>query len=212
MTVALALFLAGHGLLHLLGVAKAFRLAPLPQLTQPIAPAAGVAWLVAAVLFVASAAAVVTWPRWWWLLAAPAIVVSSVAIVPSWSDARFGAAANVVAAAAALFGFLAQGPGSLRASYDHDVAQARGSFPPAPALTEADLTSLPAPVQRYLRIAGTLGQPRVISFWARMAGPSANMRVKAAALVSVAEASGPEMDQSETVTLFNDMCMFAPAS
>ena len=79
-------------------------------------------------------------------------------------------------------------------------------------MTEADLTSLPAPVQRYLRIAGTLGQPRVISFWARMAGPSANMRVKAAALVSVAEASGPEMDQSETVTLFNDMCMFAPAS
>ena len=38
------------------------------------------------------------------------------------------------------------------------------------------------------------------------------MQVKAAALVPVVDASGPEMDQSETVTLFNDMCLFAPAS
>ena len=38
------------------------------------------------------------------------------------------------------------------------------------------------------------------------------MRVKVAALVPVADAAGPEMDQSETVTLFNDMCLFAPAS
>ena len=260
MTVALALLLAGHGLLHLLGVAKAFRLAPLPQLTQPIAPAAGVAWLAAAGLFVASAVALVMWPRWWWTLTLAAIVVSTIVIVPSWSDARFGVAVNLLAATAALFGFLAQGPGSLRASYDDDVARAVVAGPPIPALTEADLASLPEPVQRYLRVTRTLGQPHVVSFqvrstgrirsgrdarWIPLAieqsnvvtgqrsrffyfngsmmgvplqgyhrkiGASAAMRVKAAGLVSVAEASGPEMDQSETVTLFNDMCLFAPAS
>ena len=39
----------------------------------------------------------------------------------------------------------------------------------------------------------------------RYAGSSASMRVKAAALVPVVNASGSEMTQSETVTLFNDI-------
>jgi hypothetical protein len=43
-------------------------------------------------------------------------------------------------------------------------------------------------------------------------GSQATMRVKVASLVRVAEASGPEMDRSETVTLFNDMCVFAPGT
>ena len=34
-----------HGLIHLLGFAKAFRFAELPQLTQPISPLVGVLWL-----------------------------------------------------------------------------------------------------------------------------------------------------------------------
>ena len=41
---------------------------------------------------------------------------------------------------------------------------------------------------------------------------SATMRVKAAALIPVATGSGEEMTRSETVTLFNDMCVLAPAS
>ena len=38
------------------------------------------------------------------------------------------------------------------------------------------------------------------------------MRVKAGALVPVVDASGTEMNQGETVTMFNDMCMMAPAT
>jgi hypothetical protein len=41
MTVAFALFLVAHGLIHLLGVAKAFGLAELPQLRQPIPASIG---------------------------------------------------------------------------------------------------------------------------------------------------------------------------
>lgn len=40
---------------------------------------------------------------------------------------------------------------------------------------------------------------------------SATMRVRLLSLVPVADARGPEMDRSETVTLFNDLCLFAPA-
>jgi hypothetical protein len=38
------------------------------------------------------------------------------------------------------------------------------------------------------------------------------MAVKAAAMIPVVRASGREMDVGETVTMFNDMCVMAPAT
>ena len=102
-----------HGLIHLLGFAKAFGLAALPQLTQPISPPLGTLWLLAALLFVSAAAALFVWPRGWWAIGACAIVVSMVVIVPSWTDAKFGAIGNLIALIGVVFGFLAQGPVSL---------------------------------------------------------------------------------------------------
>ena len=46
----------------------------------------------------------------------------------------------------------------------------------------------------------------------RFVGPTATMLVKAAAVVPVARASGDEMNRAETVTMFNDMCVLAPAT
>jgi hypothetical protein len=43
-------------------------------------------------------------------------------------------------------------------------------------------------------------------------GPSATMRVKACSLIPVVSATGPDMDRAETVTLFNDLCLLAPAA
>jgi hypothetical protein len=41
-------------------------------------------------------------------------------------------------------------------------------------------------------------------------GPDAVMDIRAANLVSMVEAHGKEMNQSETVTIFNDVCFLAP--
>jgi hypothetical protein len=38
------------------------------------------------------------------------------------------------------------------------------------------------------------------------------MQVKVLGIVPMVDASGPVMDQSEAVTLFNDMCLLAPAT
>ncbi|HLB10654.1 MAG TPA: DUF6544 family protein [Gemmatimonadaceae bacterium] len=46
----------------------------------------------------------------------------------------------------------------------------------------------------------------------RFVGPSATMRVKVASVVTIVDAKGPEMDEAETVTLFNDLCVFAPGA
>jgi hypothetical protein len=96
--------------------------------------------------------------------------VDALAIVPAWSDAKFGAVANGVVVVGALLGFLSHGPFSLRATYDRDVQERLATVPRADLITDADLVHLPAPVQKYLRVAGVVGHPRVRSFRAQMRG------------------------------------------
>jgi hypothetical protein len=258
-TPLLTVVIVLHGLIHLMGFAKAFGYADLPQLTQPISPGMGMLWLAAAILMLATAGALFLWPRGWWAIGAIAVVVSQVAIMASWNDARFGTIANVVILVAIVFGFLAWGPSSLRAQYETDVARGLARMTNPPIVIEADLARLPAPVAGYLRASGVVGQLRVVNMRARMHGRirgaagdpwmpfeaeqhnfydrparffymnasrmfmpiqgyhrfvdrEATMLVKLAAIVPVARASGPDMTQAETVTLFNDMCLFAPAT
>jgi hypothetical protein len=85
-----------HGLIHLMGFAKAFNFATLNQLQQPISPALGLLWLASALLFLASALLFWLVPAWWWLPALAAVVVSQVVIIASWSDAKFGSIANLI--------------------------------------------------------------------------------------------------------------------
>lgn len=170
MVIAFAILLVVHGLIHLLGTAKAFGWAELPQLARPISAFLGVLWLLSALLFLVAAVGVFIWPRTWWATGAAALVLSMVVIASSWTDAKFGALANGLVLVGVGFGFLSQGPFSLRAEYDRDVT--RRVLAPATAMpvSEADLVRLPAPVQRYLRVVGVVGQPRVRNFRVRMHG------------------------------------------
>ena len=110
MRTTFAIFLVAHGLIHLLGFAKAFHFAELPQLTRPVPAPMGILWLAAALLFLLAAGALFVWPRWWYAIGAVAIAASMVAILPSWDDARFGAVANLIALVGVVLGFLAVGP------------------------------------------------------------------------------------------------------
>ncbi|MEQ1833024.1 MAG: DUF6544 family protein [Candidatus Eisenbacteria bacterium] len=67
-----------------------------------------------------------------------------------------------------------------------------------------------APLERdFLMNATLFGIPLVAVH--RYAGEHATMRVRLLGLFPVVDAAGPVMDQAETVTLFNDMCLLAPA-
>jgi hypothetical protein len=128
-----------------------------------------------------------------------------------------------------------------------------------PLVTEASIAHLPAPVQRYMRMSGSIGRQRVASVHltfdmemfqkpgqAGMPGPAeqydrfdppkrlffmqsrmhglpvavlhdyegtkASMRVRLASLVNVVDLSGrDDLARTETVTLLNDLCFFAPS-
>jgi hypothetical protein len=94
-----------HGLIHITGFAKAFKLADIPQLTLPIARAAGALWLLAAVLFVVAVVLSVLQNNYWWLLAIPAVVLSQALIIGAWPDAKFGTIINVIAVAGIVLGW-----------------------------------------------------------------------------------------------------------
>jgi hypothetical protein len=249
MTLALAILCAMHGLIHLLGATKGFRLST----------AGGALWLIGGSLFFLTAVALVAWPRGWWAIGAVALLISVIAIVPAWSDAKFGMLPNALIFAAVVAGFMAEGPASLHAAYDRDVREGASRDTFVRLVSDEDLIGLPPQIQRYLRLAGVVGQPEVRDFQVRMhgrirrdrnlpwmplvseqhnfvdvpsrffymsssmfaipvrgyhryAGGAATMKVKAGGLVTVASASGTEMTEAETVTLFNDMAVMAPAT
>lgn len=172
MRFALAFVLTVHALIHLMGFAKAFGYAALPQLAIPISRPMGLLWLLATLLLLAAAVALWAAPRAFWILVAVGLVVSQGGIFASWSDARFGTLANLVLLAAVAYGSFAWGPFGLRADYNQRTSLALDGLAaqPTSVVTAADLAPLPAPVQRYLRFAGVVGQPRVQSFQVRMNG------------------------------------------
>jgi len=153
-----------HGLIHLMGFVKAFGLAEVPQLSMPISHAMGVGWLIATIALLAAAATCHASPTWFWAVGGVALVLSQTLIILAWSDARFGTVANVVLLVGVVLGFVAHGPGSLRAEYRAAVRSSLEVAVSPRLVTEDDLRRLPRPVQRYLRTAGAVGQPQIDSF------------------------------------------------
>lgn len=68
----------------------------------------------------------------------------------------------------------------------------------------------PAPSRLFFMDATMFGLP--VDVLHVFVGPSATMLAKVCSLVPVLNAAGPEMNRGETVTLFNDLCVFAPAA
>jgi len=245
-----------HGLIHVMGFLKAFQIAEINQLQTAISKPMGVLWLIATILFVV-ATAMYFFSDYWFVPATAASLISVALVISSWGDARFGMIPNVIILLACVIAFAKY---NYRAGYLNDIKQAAAnSFVETSLLTVNDLSHLPAQVQKYIQLSGSIGKPKVQSFkaefegkirkneqseWmtftceqhnfiavptrlffmdARMKGlpvagyhhfknGKAVMDIRLLSLFKVQYAEGREMDISETVTFFNDMCCMAPAS
>ena len=259
MRFLLLLVIALHGLIHLMGFAKAFRLAEISTLTQQPSTTAGLLWLLCALTFTVAGGLVLLKQDFWWMIALPTIILSQALIFSSWDDAKFGTIANLILLLPLSAAILEARPGSYHNRYKTAVREGLIRYTEASLVTEADLNDLPAPVQKYLRTTGCVGRPRIQNFKAVFTGDfrnglngpwmefrseqynfidhptrlflmkatmhglpveglhifredSATMQIKLASFFQVVNAKGPEMNQGETVTLFNDMCLMAPAT
>jgi hypothetical protein len=127
MRVLVALLLLAHGVAHIPGFISAWQLrmlAGLPYRTTLLAGSidvgvlgiriVGVAWLLVALSFAASAAGLALSLAWWQRTAYMTIAVSLVLCILGWPDSRLGVVANAMLAALVFggtrFGWLPSGP------------------------------------------------------------------------------------------------------
>lgn len=261
MKLALVLLLLLHGVLHLLGFAKGFHLAALPQLQLPISRLGATAWLIAGALLIGAAGSLSFGATFWGMVALFGVAISQMLILGQFAAAKWGTLANVLILVPALLSSLDLRPTSLRSTFVRRTRElVQLAPPPSLALiTQAELAHLPPPVQRYLERVGVVGKPRVrnfhlqgkikmrrapseawmdstmdqyssltdlsrLFFMVSHKGPisfdvfhqftdgQAHMQARVLGLVSVVDASGPELTQSETVTILNDLCLLAPSA
>jgi hypothetical protein len=246
-----------HGLIHFLGFVKAFQIVDLNQLQSTISKPIGVLWLIAAILFL-FAVILLFICDYWFISAAAGAFISSCLIMSVWSDARFGMIPNIIIL---IVCFYLVASFSYKSVYlkDIELATKANSYVKNTNLTESDIQNLPIPVQKYIRLSGSVGKPKVLHFKALFHGKirknnqsewmifkceqhnfietstrlffmdalmkrlpvagyhhckngKAVMDIRLLSLIKVQYAEGKEMDISETVTFFNDMCFIAPAT
>lgn len=148
--------LLSHGLIHLTGFAKAFKLAEVSQLTGTFTRTAGVFWLLTAVLF--SLAMLLFWLKKdsWWILAVPAVVVSQVLIFSQWQDAKFGTIANIIAVVGIVLAYGQwQWNGRIRQEMQSFIPAA---LPESSVLTKEMVAGLPPVVQQWLERSQVIGK------------------------------------------------------
>jgi hypothetical protein len=246
-----------HGLIHLMGFAKAYNYGNITQLTKEISKPTGTVWLIAAVLFMAVTVMLFLKKDSWWILGLIAVIISQILIFNVWQDAKFGTIANAIILIAIILGY---GSSSFENSYKKDVSDGvtRTQNLKNTVLTEGDIKSLPMLIRQYIRYTGSLDKPKLLSAkvlfdgemrekgkdWftfkseqhnffdeptrlffmkAKMFGVSvlgyhaykkgeATMQIKLLGLYPIVDMKKGELNKAETVTLFNDMCIFAPAA
>ena len=252
-----AFILLIHGLIHFMGFAKAYNYGNITQLTKYISKPVGLLWLITAILCIVAVLLFLLKKESWPYIAIVAAVISQILIITVWKDAKFGTILNVIVLFVAIASYATY---HFEMGFKADVKRhiAQTNFLNNDLLTEADIVSLPIPIQKYIRYAGAINKPklknmkivfdgemrdkgkdffkfisvqynffddptRLFFMKARMYGTTvpgyhcyqnatATMQVKLIGLFNVVNVKGTEMNKAETVTVFNDMCLMAPAS
>ncbi|MCC6459104.1 MAG: hypothetical protein IT260_01460 [Saprospiraceae bacterium] len=166
--ILFALLLLLHGLIHLMGFAKAFKYAEISQLQTNISRPAGLLWLLSAGLFAVAAAMFLFQKQSWWMPAVPAVLLSQLLIIQGWQDAKFGTIANVLVLAGIVLGYAAW---NLNQQINRELQAFRQAPIPAEVVMTRDmLASLPAVVQRWLEHSNCIGKPLARTVQLRQTG------------------------------------------
>lgn len=153
-----------HGAIHLMGFVKGFNLANIENLNSDIPKPAALLWLVVFLLFALSVIFYWLANDMWMLFAGVATVLSTILVIGSWSDAKFGTIPNILIAIAILFSFSS-------CAFNKKITRETQSIlntvieSPNDIVSEDDISNLPTPVRNWLATSGVIGKEKVHTVW-----------------------------------------------
>jgi hypothetical protein len=160
--IVFSTIIALHGIVHLIGFSKEWNLGPTGRrLTKTLIPfsengskVAGLLWLTACVLMIAASYLYFQKKEWYWIPSLVGLVISQILIILYWHDAKYGTIVNIILACITILG-----AGFM--NYNKLVRSEIKSIISRPAdqrtITNKDIVTLPAPVQRWLLKSGVVG-------------------------------------------------------
>ncbi len=154
-----AVFIFLHGLIHLMGFAKAFGYGNITQLTKEISKPAGFCWLITAVVFIVAIILFLLKKESWPVVAIVAAVGSQLLIITAWKDARFGTIGNLVVLLVAVPALAAVGFNNM--AKKEAAAMLSTSSSVNAVVTKEMLYGLPQIVQKWLMNMGVVGKEKV---------------------------------------------------
>ncbi|MEK6152281.1 DUF6544 family protein [Flavobacteriaceae bacterium 3-367] len=159
MKTFLALVMLFHGLIHLMGFAKAFGLAKIDRLTVNIPWSLGLSWLLATLVFSISAIALLLKKEWWPTLAILAVAISQILIIIYWKDAKYGTVANLLILLVSIpsYGSYRFQSRSLKAARTQWVQKIPKN---TSVIYLQDLAHMPPIVQKWVLASGVVGHQK----------------------------------------------------
>ena len=151
-----------HALIHFMGFAKAFGYGNITQLTKYISKPTGILWFTAAGLFIVAVILFLLKKESWAYIAIVAAILSQILIIIVWQDAKFGTILNAIILFVAIASLATH---QFEMMFEADAKRhiSQTNFSNSDLLTEADIVTLPLPVQKYIRYSGAINKPKVKS-------------------------------------------------
>lgn len=163
-----------HGIIHILGFVKAFRLAEVAQLSRHIPKSLGILWLLCAILFLAVFVLMIFNRSWWPFFSIAAVILSQTLVIIFWQDAKFATVLNVIILLVSL-------PGLGEYHFDKMVQKEQKelisniSEKIPEKIGEESLSHLPGVVQKWMMNSGVLGKPEIFAVRLKQQG---EMKIK----------------------------------
>lgn len=147
-----------HGLIHLIGLIKAFGVKEVKELTIPVSKPIGLFWLSASALFLIYAILYISNNKYAWLAGLAAVFISQVLIILYWKDARFGTIANVIILMLSITGW---GNYNFQQHIRNETSHllSENKVVENGVVQEKDFRNLPEPVKKWLHHSGVVGKP-----------------------------------------------------
>jgi hypothetical protein len=164
MKILFMIILLIHGLIHILGFMKAFLLAELNELTNPISKPMGLLWLLATLVFLTAGILLFFKNPLWWFPAIVSVLISQMLIFIFWKDSLYGTFPNILILVVSLIGFAHF---NFERKIKEEVSYILEKVPVGSsiAISLDDISTLPIPVQTWMKVSGIIGKEPIKSVY-----------------------------------------------